>query len=87
MRFAAAMIFGLVLAAGPAKAQEGGILGLFGFAGEDKDAIEYLERPPLVVPKSNVLPRRWSGRRRTLPGRAIRMSWRPSAAPSSARRH
>jgi hypothetical protein len=57
-RLAAAIVIGAGLLAAPASAQEGGgIIGLLGLgSGEEKDAIEYLERPPLVVPKSRELP-------------------------------
>jgi hypothetical protein len=55
------LLIGAVLAASaglfrPAAAQDAGILSLFGFGGEEKDQIEYLERAPLVVPKDMALP-------------------------------
>jgi hypothetical protein len=56
MRLLLAIVVGSALYALPVQAQSSGVLGLFGFGGDDKDPIEYLERPPLVVPKGNTLP-------------------------------
>jgi hypothetical protein len=57
MRFVTALAIGAVLAfSAPARAQDASLLSLMGFGGEEKDEIKYLERPPLVVPKDNVLP-------------------------------
>ncbi len=68
MRLAAALLIGAgllipgmltsgVLMSSPAAAQDAGIFGLIGLgSGDDKDPIQYLERPPLVVPKSKELP-------------------------------
>jgi hypothetical protein len=57
MRLAAAILIGTALFAAPAKAQDvGSLFGMLGIGGEEKDPIEYLERPPLVVPKNRDLP-------------------------------